>query len=462
VALSGGGVRASLFGLGLLRHLARSGANTEVAAISSVSGGSITNAAVALDGDYSKTTQEDFDSLSKDLTDRFGREGVFFTSIWLALPLAACSLMVVLPLLYTVGEYFEANAGIDFSAPDLRAAPAFDVSPLTTAVYVLLGVLGVMTMLFPLVRSGYQRVVYDRFLRGESSAPEPAALAPASALFVALAAAFSGLSSLVPGRRVPMTEFPPSTVAHVFCATDLNSGEPFYFHATGMFRSSVGEGRCGKLPIASAVYASAAFPLGFRPLRLRTRRLELSNHPPSTLYLSDGGVYNNLGTDWFDSNPGSRDLTLVIANASAPLKRLARLRLPLWSFRRSMSILNQNTVTPRVGALHGRGALATVLDIRQSPVEALEQLARNEDPTIAARAQTILGSVSESDAATWCSIAAENARTRTKLSALGIGRAEALVAHGHALAMVWMHCVLGYAATDLGELLPTGEGEVAD
>lgn len=47
VSLSGGGYRASLFGLGTLLYLVDAGKNAEVCCISSVSGGSITNGYVA-------------------------------------------------------------------------------------------------------------------------------------------------------------------------------------------------------------------------------------------------------------------------------------------------------------------------------------------------------------------------------------------------------------------------------
>jgi hypothetical protein len=47
VALSGGGHRASLFGLGVLLYLADVGRNNDVTSIASVSGGSITNGYLA-------------------------------------------------------------------------------------------------------------------------------------------------------------------------------------------------------------------------------------------------------------------------------------------------------------------------------------------------------------------------------------------------------------------------------
>ena len=70
VALSGGGFRASLFGLGAMWALADLRANKLVASISSVSGGSITNAAIAQRTTYRLVTSEAFAVLATDLARR--------------------------------------------------------------------------------------------------------------------------------------------------------------------------------------------------------------------------------------------------------------------------------------------------------------------------------------------------------------------------------------------------------
>ena len=51
VALSGGGHRASLFGLGALLYLIDAGKGPELATVSSISGGSITNGYVGMTTD---------------------------------------------------------------------------------------------------------------------------------------------------------------------------------------------------------------------------------------------------------------------------------------------------------------------------------------------------------------------------------------------------------------------------
>ena len=60
VNLSGGGFRAAAFDLGALLYLVESGLNRKVVFISSVSGGSITNASVAQECDFVKIGLEEF------------------------------------------------------------------------------------------------------------------------------------------------------------------------------------------------------------------------------------------------------------------------------------------------------------------------------------------------------------------------------------------------------------------
>jgi predicted acylesterase/phospholipase RssA len=59
VALSGGGHRATLFGLGSLLALADAGLNERIVSVSSVSGGSIANGIVLSRLDLGTSTAED-------------------------------------------------------------------------------------------------------------------------------------------------------------------------------------------------------------------------------------------------------------------------------------------------------------------------------------------------------------------------------------------------------------------
>ena len=84
VALSGGGLRATAFGLGVLLYLADAGLNGKVRGIASVSGGSITNGFVACRGDYGRTGKDEFRVLAAGLARKIAFEGIWSSRfVWL-------------------------------------------------------------------------------------------------------------------------------------------------------------------------------------------------------------------------------------------------------------------------------------------------------------------------------------------------------------------------------------------
>jgi hypothetical protein len=124
------------------------------------------------------------------------------------------------------------------------------------------------------------------------------------------------------GRKTRLCEL-SRTVEHVFCATDLSSNAPFYFSTAGpgyVYSPAVGIARLEKTrmegtTLSTAVRASAAFPGGIPPKRFRLGKYgfqsdagqdmtwyalrHLGQHrlnPPRFVFLADGGVWNNLGT----------------------------------------------------------------------------------------------------------------------------------------------------------------------
>lgn len=83
-----------------------------------------------------------------------------------------------------------------------------------------------------------------------------------------------------------------------FNATNLATGNMFFFVAGGNDKSELGEWElgdkpAGNFPIAKAVAASSAFPPVFPPLRLDQKEFDFSDVDYVTL--TDGGVYDNLG-----------------------------------------------------------------------------------------------------------------------------------------------------------------------
>lgn len=148
----------------------------------------------------------------------------------------------------------------------------------------------------------------------------------------------------------------------MLASTDLVSGQPLYFARDFVYSPPYGWGEPGDLSTAAALYSSAAFPVAFPPKRLGVRRFQFQDGwgtPPfpRSFRLSDGGVYNNLGTDWFESVNdqrnalwpfGERSLDipeiqrLIVVNAGAQSRPLRRL-FPVPGIIRTMSCC---TTTP--------------------------------------------------------------------------------------------------------------------
>ena len=99
----------------------------------------------------------------------------------------------------------------------------------------------------------------------------------------------------------------PALTRFVFCATDLSFGVNWEFSARRCGDFQAGYLRQhGEISLATAVAASSCFPPLFGPLRLPLRAedfvrgkhdSEYGDHLRDRIELSDGGVYDNLGTE---------------------------------------------------------------------------------------------------------------------------------------------------------------------
>ncbi|CAN7596144.1 patatin-like phospholipase family protein [Polaromonas sp. LjRoot131] len=104
-------------------------------------------------------------------------------------------------------------------------------------------------------------------------------------------------------------------------ATNLSTGNMFFFVAGGGGLTELGEHELGVVPgdafpLARAVAASSAFPPVFPPLRLSAKE-----YPPGAAFdyvtLTDGGIYDNMGI-----NPALRDRNainyLIVSDGGKP------------------------------------------------------------------------------------------------------------------------------------------------
>lgn len=141
----------------------------------------------------------------------------------------------------------------------------------------------------------------------------------------------------------------------IFTSTDLASGRAFRFSRdfVGSFDIGYTEPAPDSVELGLAVAASAALPTVFPPVTFRATDLDLVAEQP-TLTLVDGGVYDNLGLEWFQGWDSGRPTAaeeptfLIVVNASAPLSSetpsLGRLARTL----RSHKILYSQTTSLRV------------------------------------------------------------------------------------------------------------------
>jgi hypothetical protein len=332
IAISGGGHRATLFGLGALLAAVDLGLNRRVVQISSVSGGSLLNGFVAQRCAFNEEYTESFDRVAAQLATVIVNRGVLTkTWIWTILlsPIAVCLTAIAI----------------------LGHAPLPEV--------LLLGIVMGLSLAAFLLRGWIVEWLLHRRLLGKGE----------------------GL--------LRIGEMPKRAVEHVMCCTELSQGKPCYISTWDGGRlylrtkdSPAWTARWGewfdvpKLPLTSAVRASAAFP-GIPPRRVSVRP---KVRPVTTgsggevpachraLYLSDGGVWGNLGTqalledDLFRGacqgpESSERPAILLVVNASSEVEpvRSWQFVIPGWAefkaLHRALLIQNENTVEPRVSGL---------------------------------------------------------------------------------------------------------------
>jgi predicted acylesterase/phospholipase RssA len=424
VALSGGGHRAALFGLGALLYLADAGKNREVVTISSVSGGSLTNAFVGLNLDYTAVSGAEFEQAVRPLARRLARQGTVLawwgTWAYLAGMLIGLAALVAL---WWLPWHWAIRLGIFVVA------------------------LGVWAKLAE--------------VRGQVAG-----------------LAFAHTLLRTEGRRARLDHLATS-LDHVLCATEMHVGEHVYFSGGFVCSYELGWGQPGDLPLDAAVQASAALPGAF-PLRwMSTRRFgfQAGKRRVARIALMDGGVYDNMADQWPQGvgarkrrwEPLASELRepeeLVVVNASAPLTwgKIAKAGVPLlgeiMALLRTKDVLYDNTTALRrwglVGRfdradLEGRGLRGALVHIPRSPFEIpSEFVAQSFWPKRAERALAALGVLDGEDAQVWEQIAKADCDVRTTLWGSGTEVSARLIRHGYLLAMANLHVILDYPLLDV-------------
>lgn len=323
IAISGGGHRASLFGLGALLYLADSRLNAEVTSISSVSGGSLTNGFVGAHLDYAAVSGPDFADSVTPLVKRCAVQG---TVQW-----APEAIALVAGILGGFG---------------LAVAAWFVPGPSW-----LKPVLCLAGIVLALGLTQLRSVVADRVFRRL-------------------------LFSTPTGEAIRLKDL-NATVTHVLCATEVQSKVHTYFSREFAYSYKYGASTgTGDLRLSTAVQASACFPGGFPARTLSAAKLGFSAKAPKSLWLVDGGVYDNMGDQWAQGFAGrvahrpelaglagQPPENLLVVNASGRSgwsAAVALMRLPLLG--ELVTLLKEKDILYQVGTTNRRSSLIRQFD----------------------------------------------------------------------------------------------------
>ncbi|HET6950706.1 MAG TPA: hypothetical protein VFI47_10035 [Acidimicrobiales bacterium] len=414
VALSGGGHRASLFALGALLYLIDAGKGPEIATVSSISGGSITNGYVGMTTDLRTVSPDGFWRDAQPFARQITAVGTVFAAPLTLSYLAAGAAVIVGAVVATVL---------------LNAAAAW----LVWAVALL--AVGWLAQ----QRSWIASRAFDR--------------------------------ALFRGARLDAMH---AGVAHVICAADLQTAEHVYFSARFVNSYRAGWGLPGGLRLARAVQASAALPGAFNAVVLPVDVHDFEKSPPFTSFkLTDGGVYDNMGTEWpirlaerlGEGTPPVALATadeLIVINASAGqgVVRRRSLRTPLLgeistllavkdvlydqttAVRRRLLDLRFRVTRRDPAAREGRLAGALV-QIDRSPFDLPDAFEGSD--TLGARAKDVIERLGGDDARqAWRDAADANRSVKTALSKIPADHAASVLRHAYALTMANCHVLLDY------------------
>ncbi len=426
VAISGGGHRAALFGLGALLYLIDAGKGPQLSSVASVSGGSLTNAFIGQAVDVSTVQPEAMWAQARAFASQIVRRGTLWAALLTYAYLAGIAVVPVIALI------------VSFLCPWWVIAPVWVIA-----------------------------IAVDGWLSQQRSAVVARAFD---------ATLFHGAALASMHGRVP----------HVLCATDLQMGQDVFFSNSFVYSWRCGWGRPGSLRTAQAAQASAALPgalsvvsLPLSRFGLPEQRVVADRHPPQRFKLLDGGVYDNMASEWLlnidetladGAPPAGLDTVneAIVVNASAgdDVASLPWVTVPFVAEINSLlavkDVMYRQTTAVRRRLLNVRYRIAqdvgfiqpnapvldealrgTTTQIDASPFAIPDKFgARNDE--LAARAAAAIALLGNETRQQWAATADANRLVKTTLSRIDPQRAQSLIRHGYVLTMVNSHVLLDY------------------
>jgi predicted acylesterase/phospholipase RssA len=322
VALSGGGNRAAAFGLGALLYLVDSGVNRHVTTISSVSGGSLLNAFIALqDRPFNKCWGAEFELRAAGFAQCIAGNRL----LWLLMKQVTLITLIVTSLLLWATA-IETWTLLAASATTLltsglvlgRLSRGFLLWHWSTWLYSMT-LIWALLLVQAIAKQGIAEWLATSTLSAWFNTHWVwwAALLMLSLLMWWLLAqqrhAIAGIAyghalAKLPGTRggpkAKLEDMNGGDIRHVLCATELHAGQHAYFSHDLVYSRGFGLGMPGGLRVRTAVQASANFPGGFPPRIIRAARFRfvLADQPEGTFQRSPRLVFRGYrrlrGADW--------------------------------------------------------------------------------------------------------------------------------------------------------------------
>jgi hypothetical protein len=275
LALSGGGYRSALFSLGVLHYLVRSGKNHRLHTITSVSGGSYTNAQAFLFPDnLCKVREGKFVEHFRSYAGGFVDKSPWTRPTVLGLIiLIAAALLVAVIGIPPHGWYWRVIAAV----VSLVAIPRFGKV---------------------LARAIWKRLFKNAHRKARLAPPtdpaEPTRMVDTT----------KGGLQLSRTKQAVDAIRPRDTVHHVFCATDLHYLRFMYFSNRLVYNRRLRHAQPSDFTLKRAIDASAAIPPIFAPVVVDTRPFKMRPpDAPRKLLTVDGGVHDTLATEWYRVAP---------------------------------------------------------------------------------------------------------------------------------------------------------------